>query len=624
MQLIVALYIKCAKSNFFLIENIDIQHKFTIFVYIILNPNRLMETRTVKTVRIFLASGAELSKDRVEFGNFINKLRVHYMSRGFDLVPIEWEYLENDDHTHRKQDEYNEQIKSCNIFVSLFYTTAGKYTIEEFEIALKENEKRKIPILTFMRELTNGEKAKKSLKDFKKKYFDEYYWGSYGNNDKLHLDFTLWLDKYLMSNSTFIVKNGIITLGDVPVAKMSEQTFVANNNDFQRMYQEIHNFPAEIEKLRKRTEKYPDEQEFRDDLKQAIDRYNALTKEFERYQQTLMDIAKFIADRRQEQTSEKLKRAIDTFESGDIQGANAILRELAIDANNHIERLDQERSIIHEDIEAFLLQAKTEMADVETYIEDRINRVAEIYAKADDWANRSAYNKKKYTILLYDFAKFLFDFGFYDKAEQIYLRQIAMTKELYGNMSIITAIAYNNIGVIYHLQRNETKELEAYLEALRIYKELLDTDIPETATAYNNIGMVLANRGYYDKALEFHFISLSIRKKILGDDHVETATSYNNIGAVYYSQHDFDNALKYLKKSLSIRKKHFELDHPIIADSYNNIGLAYYYQGDYNKAVKYLKKALAIFEKTLGPNHPNNVTVRNNISLIEKQRKPKR
>ena len=101
MQLIVALYIKCAKSNFFLIENIDIQHKFTIFVYIILNPNRLMETRTVKTVRIFLASGAELSKDRVEFGNFINKLRVHYMSRGFDLVPIEWEYLENDDHTHR-------------------------------------------------------------------------------------------------------------------------------------------------------------------------------------------------------------------------------------------------------------------------------------------------------------------------------------------------------------------------------------------------------------------------------------------------------------------------------------------------------------------------------------------
>ena len=140
--------------------------------------------------------------------------------------------------------------------------------------------------------------------------------------------------------------------------------------------------------------------------------------------------------------------------------------------------------------------------------------VAEIYAKADDWANRSAYNKKKYTILLYDFAKFLFDFGFYDKAEQIYLRQIAMTKELYGNMSIITAIAYNNIGVIYHLQRNETKELEAYLEALRIYKELLDTDIPETATAYNNIGMVLANRGYYDKALEFHFISVSTGPRI--------------------------------------------------------------------------------------------------------------
>jgi hypothetical protein len=36
------------------------------------------------------------------------------------------------------QSEYNKKVENCDIFVSLFFTKAGKYTLEEFETAFRQ------------------------------------------------------------------------------------------------------------------------------------------------------------------------------------------------------------------------------------------------------------------------------------------------------------------------------------------------------------------------------------------------------------------------------------------------------------------------------------------------------
>jgi internalin A len=53
----------------------------------------------------------------------------------------------------RLQDEYNREIRACDIFVSLFFTKAGMFTEEEFNIALKEfRDTGKPRIFTFFKE----------------------------------------------------------------------------------------------------------------------------------------------------------------------------------------------------------------------------------------------------------------------------------------------------------------------------------------------------------------------------------------------------------------------------------------------------------------------------------------
>ncbi len=583
-------------------------------------------------ISIFLASSAELRKDREKFADFVMDLQKHYSKRGLGFQLEKWEYLDPAYNGRRKQDEYNDVIKKSDVFVALFHNKAGRYTLEEFDLAVQECQTRQLPLFIYFREQTffdklkNGTAGLKPITDRIAKL--KHFWGSYGTNDKLHLDFVLWLDSYIFDGKSPIkVENGHVMLEDIKVADMSGLSFAANNDAFKQMFQEIQDYPAKIEKLRKRTEKFPDEQDFKDELQQTINNYNALTKEFERYQQTLLDTAKFIADRKHEQSSEKLQRAIDAFESGDMAGANAILKEIEIEAERegHLEHFERQKNIsdkaqevVHQDIYAFQLQAKTEMADVKIPIQERITRVAEIYAKADDWASRSDYDKEKYAKLLFDYASFLDDYAHYDEAIKIYQRQIALSEDIYDKDSTDTATSYNNIGLVYMNQGDYDKALEFYFKALVIDEKVLGTEHSDTATSYNNIAGVYYSKGDYDKALEYFFKALEIDEKVLGTEHSDTATSYNNIGSVYMNQGDYDKALEYYFKALDIVRKVLGELHPYTASTYNNIGLVYMNQGEYDKALEFYFKALDIREKVLGKEHPNTATSYNCIGGVYK------
>ena len=223
------------------------------------------------------------------------------------------------------------------------------------------------------------------------------------------------------------------------------------------------------------------------------------------------------------------------------------------------------------------MRAKMRMTEVDTPIMERIKQVHDIYAKADQWAKESALPDEKYDGLLFDYSKFLYDYGLYKEAEPVYLRLIVLCERLYG-------------------------------------KEHADT-----ATSYNNIGRVYDEQGDYAKALEYHGKASDICERVLGPDHPDTAKSYNNIGGVYDEQGDYDKALEYHKKALDICERVLGSDHPNTAASYNNIGGVYDEQGNYDKALEYYKKALDICERVLGPDHPNTKNVKMGMEICRKE-----
>ena len=128
----------------------------------------------MKIIKIFLASSEELTDDRNAFGNLLRRLDKIYEKRGIRIELFEWEDYDAAYNDRRKQDEYNDQIKASDMFLALFHTKAGKFIIEEFDVATVEFKKKASPkVYTYCRDLQPGEVETPELIEFKRRLFEE-------------------------------------------------------------------------------------------------------------------------------------------------------------------------------------------------------------------------------------------------------------------------------------------------------------------------------------------------------------------------------------------------------------------------------------------------------------------
>jgi hypothetical protein len=104
----------------------------------------------------------------------------------------------------RLQDEYNETIRGCDIFVCLFFTKTGKFTDEEFDVAHRQFIETRRPLIYtyFKHSEINIRRVSKedliSLWAFQEK-LDKlgHFRKGYDNVEHLKLQFRDQLDKLL-------------------------------------------------------------------------------------------------------------------------------------------------------------------------------------------------------------------------------------------------------------------------------------------------------------------------------------------------------------------------------------------------------------------------------------------
>ena len=107
----------------------------------------------MNTIRIFIASSAELEQDRKEFRDFLSVENERLSKKETQLRLVQWEHFLDAVSQTSLQDEYNKALKECDIVICLFYTKAGKYTQEEFNTALKQFKETGSPLIyTYFKE----------------------------------------------------------------------------------------------------------------------------------------------------------------------------------------------------------------------------------------------------------------------------------------------------------------------------------------------------------------------------------------------------------------------------------------------------------------------------------------
>jgi len=157
-----------------------------------------------KRVKIFVASGTDLKVERERVIFVLNKLNNSCMH--LDLKSVEWEIdiTAGSYNKERAQDEFNQYLKACDIILVMFYSKAGKFTIEEYNLAL--DSKKKV-FLYFKTGFSPKNKAEiqtfEQLIDFKEKVEkeDAVLYRSFNNIDGFEK--TLYEDLNLYLSQTF-------------------------------------------------------------------------------------------------------------------------------------------------------------------------------------------------------------------------------------------------------------------------------------------------------------------------------------------------------------------------------------------------------------------------------------
>lgn len=590
----------------------------------------------MKTIKIFLASSEEMDYDRMVFGNLVRRLDDIYEKRGLRIKLFEWEDHDAAFNDRRKQDEYNDKVKESDVFLALFHKKAGKFTVEEFDVASEAfREKASPKVYTYLRDLQPGEESTPELEEFKRRLFDEmgHYWCRYDNRDSLQLQFVMQLQLVESGlGDSLKVDDGEVCIDGMKVASMDRLKFAAANEDYLKQQNEIRELRDEIgqmqlslekkrnklEKKKARMEENPDDEDYQEEyreereeveelvekLQPKLDKYNKLKEEFAEYQKLLFNTARRVAQLQGERITERMRRAMDAFNEGKVREANIILDEAEADAERNFEDYKQSKEITEQkrqtvicSIEELLLKTSIIMANVGIPIGDREERINSIYSQALDMAQVIDYDQAK---LLEDYRSFLsiHSYHFYAAGEAAY-----------KNGDLKKAATMVSTGI----------------EALcRAFSDSEEYPVQGIDSFYELFGRIYYKEGTYAKALEMFLRTLDIRNEIYVSDKnrpgfPDFSRTYNYIGAIYLDQHKYDLAIEYLEKALeALDSPHITIDKRIYlsyGNIYGNLGAAFKGKGNGDKAKEYLLKAHTIFMKTLGQEHPKTKSISEQITL---------
>lgn len=108
------------------------------------------------TLKIFIASSGELEKERKTLKLYIDSINNRYNDYGIHLETRLWEYMSKMHNDSRKQDEYNDALLDSDMAIFMFGSRVGRYTKEEFDVAVKNKRNKKKPrhIVTYFKDIT--------------------------------------------------------------------------------------------------------------------------------------------------------------------------------------------------------------------------------------------------------------------------------------------------------------------------------------------------------------------------------------------------------------------------------------------------------------------------------------
>ena len=554
----------------------------------------------MKKIKIFLASSiTEFAEERNALELFIRNVSDEFEEK-YDtkIIPLRCENIDPCMSKVRKQDEYNQLIKDSEMCFFIFFTHAGKYTQEEFEIAyeqFKNSENHKPKVYIYFKNLPKDIKIEQSVKDFMEKV-DKTYHHYYGTFD--HID-TIELKKlkieFVEVEERYYQMKAIYAKGDFDDTFHMEYSQLAAKR--QKLLDSIENLQKSI---------------FDMSLRLSYDEvYGNITPRMKEAYRLLElgDSKGCIEVLDEEELKEdylKLKeRRKERRLQEDKLSASCFIREnkLAIDVlmtmysyKDRINEIDRRYNIVVPEIEEYLVELDT-LFDYAKYLynQNNYNRGIEIIEKLclywdDSIPKTSKYNKADIYNLA---ASFYMQNKNYEKAENLFkssieiyekfIRLASSESEMWGYKSFL-ALTLNNFATLYSFKEDYEAARKYFRLSIKDYETLIKMNfeafVPTLATLYNNFANILRETKHYEDAEKI------CNKAILfGKSNRQIEAEEMFIKSIkMYEELSISNPHRYISK---------------LANCYNNYSVLYSHMGQNEKVAQIILQSIKIYEKSI-------------------------
>lgn len=175
-------------------------------------------------IKVFLASSSELELERVYIGDFFTNINSTLVDTDVRVRLLKWEVFDPLFKGDRKQNEYDQQVKKSDVFIALFRTKAGKYTIEEVEVAKNEHTQNKKPQQLYCFIQDWQEKREFDVDELKAKLGEDHIIDSFADIGDLKLKIVKILSPYLCACGVTVTETDkFIQIGFVNILRKPEE-----------------------------------------------------------------------------------------------------------------------------------------------------------------------------------------------------------------------------------------------------------------------------------------------------------------------------------------------------------------------------------------------------------------
>ena len=558
----------------------------------------------MKTIKVFIASSEELKLERLEFTDMLQQLNRILKPRGLEIEPVKWEYLDASMGPVHKQEEYNRELKTCQMCLVLYWTKFGEYTESELNTAYTELCAGRNPQKLYVY-FKDAAEITPELQAFKDSFATKYghFYCRFENVDTMRLSFLLQFEAYQnqRSESLLKIRDSKVEIDGQSLVELKQVPFAGNNAEYLQLLRDI-------ERAQARVLKYPDEGDFRQEL-------HDLTERRETMERSLLETAQLITRLSTTVSSARLAEAIRLFEQGDNKGADAVLNlvEIDRDAAANAARIRAARELeaealrgLETNIEEYRLKIKTLQ---NAMAEEWLTEVVAVYDKAVA-AARGQIAPEKLAGLLRDYADFLLKNKQYHRIGSLYAESLTIWRRLMQEnpdaFAPDVAGTLNNLAILHADTQCQAQAEEEYAEALAIYRRLTQKDPnafePVVATNLNNIALLHSNARCYSQAEAEYEEALAIYRRLKQQrpDAFEAATAriLNNLANLHHATRRYAQAEAGYEEGLAICRrwvrKNPDVFEPSMVMMLNNLALLHGNTQRYAQAEKEYEEALAI------------------------------